>query len=54
VCASAYLEIHQPRPFLRAAVLCLDDPTIRSLLPQIRKRVITYGRVPMPIFREHG
>ena len=40
---SAYLEFINHVPFFGAAVLCLDDPTIRSLLPQIRKRVITYG-----------
>jgi UDP-N-acetylmuramate--alanine ligase len=40
---SAYLEFINRVPFFGAAVLCLDDATIRGLLPQIRKRVITYG-----------
>jgi UDP-N-acetylmuramate--alanine ligase len=30
-------------PFYGAVVLCLDDPNIAALLPQIRKRMITYG-----------
>jgi UDP-N-acetylmuramate--alanine ligase len=40
---SAYLEFTNRVPFFGAAVLCLDDVTIRALLPQVRKRVITYG-----------
>jgi len=30
-------------PFYGAAVLCLDDDNVASLLPRIKKRVITYG-----------
>lgn len=30
-------------PFYGAVVLCLDDPNIAALLPQIQKRMITYG-----------
>jgi UDP-N-acetylmuramate--alanine ligase len=30
-------------PFYGSAVLCLDQPNIQMLLPQISKRVITYG-----------
>jgi len=30
-------------PFYGAAILCLDDPNIAELLPQIQKRMITYG-----------
>jgi UDP-N-acetylmuramate--alanine ligase len=40
---AAYVEFINRIPFFGAAVLCLDDVTIRSLLPQIRKRVVTYG-----------
>jgi UDP-N-acetylmuramate--alanine ligase len=40
---SAYLEFMNRVPFFGAAVLCIDDVTIRALLPQVRKRVITYG-----------
>src|SRR6185437_9770670 len=43
---SAYLEFMNRVPFFGAAVLCLDDVTIRSLLPQVRKRVITFGTTP--------
>jgi len=43
---SAYLEFINRVPFFGAAVLCLDDVTIRALVPQVRKRVITYGTSP--------
>ncbi len=43
---SAYLEFMNRIPFFGAAVLCLDDVTVRGLLPQVRKRVITYGTSP--------
>jgi len=43
---SAYLEFMNRVPFFGAAVVCLDDVTIRALVPQVRKRVITYGTTP--------
>jgi UDP-N-acetylmuramate--alanine ligase len=33
-------------PFFGSVVLCLDDPGARSLLPRIKKRVVTYGETP--------
>ena len=30
-------------PFYGAAVLCLDQPNIQMLMPQVSKRIITYG-----------
>ncbi len=30
-------------PFYGAAVLCLDDENVRSLIPRLERRVITYG-----------
>ncbi len=38
-----FLEFINKIPFYGAAVLCLDDPHIADLLPQIEKRTITYG-----------
>jgi len=40
---SAYLEFINRVPFYGLAVLCLDNVNVRSLLPQVRKRVVTYG-----------
>ena len=33
-------------PFYGAAVLCLDDPAVASILPRIKRRIITYGFEP--------
>lgn len=30
-------------PFYGAAIICLDDPNVQSLLPEIKKRYLTYG-----------
>jgi UDP-N-acetylmuramate--alanine ligase len=38
-----FLRFIEKIPFYGAVVLCFDDPNIVSLLPQIEKRVITYG-----------
>jgi UDP-N-acetylmuramate--alanine ligase len=33
-------------PFFGSVVVCADDPGARSLLPRIKKRVVTYGESP--------
>jgi UDP-N-acetylmuramate--alanine ligase len=40
---SAYLEFMNRVPFYGVSVLCLDNVNVRSLAPQVRKRMITYG-----------
>lgn len=40
---AAYLEFVNRVPFFGAAILCIDDPNVRALLPHVRKRVISYG-----------
>jgi UDP-N-acetylmuramate--alanine ligase len=39
----AFLDFANRVPFWGAAVLCLDDPRIRELLPDIDRRTRTYG-----------
>jgi len=39
----AFLGFIDKLPFYGAAVLCLDDANVAAILPQIRKRTITYG-----------
>lgn len=39
----AFLEFLHHLPFYGLAVVCLDDPVIRELLPQISKPFLTYG-----------
>jgi UDP-N-acetylmuramate--alanine ligase len=38
-----FVEFLHNLPFYGVAVVCIDDPRIRELLPQIRRQVITYG-----------
>ena len=41
--ADAFLEFINKVPFYGVAVLCLDHPAVRALLPRVNKRVVTYG-----------
>jgi UDP-N-acetylmuramate--alanine ligase len=43
---AAYLEFINRVPFYGRAVLCLDSVNVRALLPQVRKRFVTYGLSP--------
>jgi len=38
-------------PFYGATILCLEDPHIQSLLPQVSKRMLTYGFSPQADFQ---
>lgn len=38
-----FIEFLHHLPFYGLAVLCLDDPEVRRLLPEVTRRVITYG-----------
>ena len=38
-----FLEFLHNLPFYGVAVLCVDDPVIRALLPEVTRQVITYG-----------
>ena len=40
---AAFREFVNKVPFYGAAVLCLDQPNIQQLIPDVEKRVITYG-----------
>ncbi|HXS95731.1 MAG TPA: UDP-N-acetylmuramate--L-alanine ligase [Candidatus Limnocylindrales bacterium] len=40
---AAFLEFLNKVPFYGAAIVCLDDPNVQGLLPQITRRTITYG-----------
>jgi len=39
----AFLEFLHHLPFYGLAVMCIDDPVVRDLLPQISKPIRTYG-----------
>ena len=40
---AAFVEFLHRMPFYGAAVLCADDPGVRSIIPMISRPVITYG-----------
>src|SRR3954453_8135196 len=40
---AAFIEFVNKVPFYGAVIVCLDDPNVQGLLPEIRRRVITYG-----------
>ncbi len=41
---SAFTEFVNKVPFYGAAILCLDDENVQTILPNIRRRTVTYGR----------
>jgi len=43
---AAFVEFANHVPFYGAAVLCIDDPHVQTLLPQVTRRVLTYGLSP--------
>lgn len=38
-----FVEFLHHLPFYGLAVMCLDDPVVRELLPEVTRRVVTYG-----------
>src|SRR6185295_10710077 len=40
---TAFLSFVNKVPFYGAAVLCLDDPAVQSLIPLINRRFVTFG-----------
>ncbi len=50
----AFVEFANKVPFYGLAVLCLDHPQVRALLPRVHKRVATYGIASQADFRAEG
>ena len=42
----AFVAFANRVPFYGAVVACLDDPGVRSILPRLKRRVVTYGESP--------
>jgi UDP-N-acetylmuramate--alanine ligase len=40
---STFVEFANKVPFYGASIVCIDDPMARELLPELERRVITYG-----------
>jgi UDP-N-acetylmuramate--alanine ligase len=47
----AFLEFINKVPFYGLAVLCLDHENVQALIPQVRKRFMTYGLTTQANFR---
>lgn len=43
VIRAAFVEFVNKVPFYGAAILCLDDENVQSILPAVKRRTITYG-----------
>ena len=39
----AFVDFVQRLPFYGVAVLCLDDPNVRAIVPEIAKSIVSYG-----------
>ena len=42
----AFIDYANKVPFYGAVIVCLDDPNVRSILPDLERRVISYGLSP--------
>ncbi len=40
---NGFVEFIQRLPFYGLAIICYDDPTLKSLIPRMGRRVVTYG-----------
>ncbi len=47
----AFIQFANKVPFYGAVIVCLDDPEVRSILPSIKKRIISYGYNPQALIR---
>ena len=47
----AFIEFANKVPFYGAVIVCLDDSNIRSILPEIDRRTISYGFTPQAQLR---
>jgi len=48
---AAFIEFVNKVPFYGAAIVCLDNENVQSILPSVRRRTITYGRSAQADYR---
>ena len=46
-----FLDFVNRVPFYGLAILCIDHPTVQSLIPDLEKRFVTYGEAPQADYR---
>lgn len=51
---STFIEFLHRLPFYGLAVLCIDDPIVKEILPHISRPIVTYGISPEADFRTSG
>jgi UDP-N-acetylmuramate--alanine ligase len=51
---SVFIEFVNKVPFYGSVVLCLDEPTIQQIIPDIERPIITYGLVPQADLVAHS
>lgn len=47
----AFVDFVNKVPFYGVAILCLDDPNVQAIVPQVKKRFVTYGLATQVDFR---
>ena len=47
----AFIDFANKVPFYGAVILCLDDSNVRSIIPEIERRIISYGLTPQARIR---
>lgn len=47
----AFIDYANKVPFYGAVIVCLDDPNVRSILPDLERRIISYGLSPQAQIR---
>ena len=50
----AFIQFLQNLPFYGSAVLCVDDPNVREILPFVSKSAVTYGTAADAMVRAEG
>jgi UDP-N-acetylmuramate--alanine ligase len=51
---NSFTEFVNKVPFYGAAILCIEDENVQSILPQVRRRIVTYGRSAQADFEPTG
>jgi UDP-N-acetylmuramate--alanine ligase len=54
VIRAAFIEFVNKVPFYGAAILCLDDENVQSILPSVKRRPVTYGRSSQADLQTHS
>lgn len=47
----AFIDYANKVPFYGSVIVCLDDPNVRSILPDLERRIISYGLTPQATVR---